>query len=111
MKRFGLGKEDFLAMIVIVIIMISVFVPLFFNSAGEARELSCHDNMRATNAAVFQFEARYGSFKALADIESMWSNLVCSVMESVKSCPAGGEYEYNSGPPPYLTCTIHGSYD
>lgn len=64
---------------------------------------SCIANMRTVEGAIMSYYATEEDYPK--DMEEM----VGVTLKKVPVCPAGGKYEWISGKPPSIECTIHGT--
>ena len=105
-KEGGFTLIELMIVVLIIGILVAIAVPVFMSSRGNAEQKSCFANQRTVDSAVMQYSAaNNGSYPAAL------ANLVPTWIKDTPVCQGGGTYTWEAGPPPQITCSVHGRYD
>jgi len=98
--KSGMTVVEVSIVLAILVLLVAISLPTFFQNQKKSREASCAMNLDALSIACKEFASEEGGFPKTMD------QLVPAYLDEVPRCPSGGTYTLGTpeGDPP--TCSI-----
>ncbi len=103
----GFTLIELLVVLLVIAILVSLAIPLTAHMKDNAIRRTCQANLRILDGSIQSYYVCEGDYPPLSDGDDaqLLSNyFVPTYLKSMPSCPAGGNYTYNEGYPPYVSC-------
>lgn len=105
-KKFPIWIFVVIGIVVVIAIgaiITAIAVPVYMNARSNAQRRTCQSNLRTIDGAIQSYEAIFDDPTYPTSLEDM-TMPGTKTLKSIPTCPCGGEYVFEEGRPPYVSC-------